>query len=229
MCLYPRQNLGGTLVQCRTSNMLKDNPSLIERGCCLLKCHKWGYNRIMEELPTQEESKEIVMAYEPDYEIDDKVFFEPFQVLKLVSRESFAWWNGIEGRGKVERLISAFKNDLNIFEACISAGISRDQYMYFCKIHPRFLTVKQRCKGVLSILAKQGLAGDIVHKEGFRTRQWYLEKRQSSIYGRDIGVNTPPPAEAATKVTGEAFLDKDGKLIISKQTAEALQHTDGED
>lgn len=183
----------------------------------------------MEELP-QEESTDITISYEPDYAIEDKVLFEPFTVLKTSTySKGNAWWNGDDGKGKVERLIAGFKNDLTIYEACISAGISRDQYMYFCKIHPTFSAVKARCKSVLSVLAKQGIAGDITHKQGFRTRQWYLEKRQPQVYGRDIGVNTPPPAEAATKITGEAFLDKDGKVLISKQTQEALKEEYGDE
>lgn len=184
----------------------------------------------MEELSTQEEKLEIEIAYEPDYTVDDKVFFEPFVVLKTATySKGNAWWNGEGGRGKVERLIAGFKNDLTIYEACISAGISRDQYMYFCKIHPTFSAVKARCKSVLAVLAKQGIAGDITHAQGFRTRQWYLEKRQPQVYGRDIGVNTPPPAEAATKITGEAFLDKEGKVLISKQTQEAIDQEYGDD
>ncbi len=183
----------------------------------------------MEE-ETIEQPTEIEIAYEPDYSITDKVFFEPFVVMKTATySKGSAWWNGQEGRGKVERLIGGFKNDLTVNEACISAGISREQYKYFCKIHPTFVSVKARCTGVLSILAKQGIAGDITHKQGFRTRQWYLEKRQPQVYGRDIGVNTPPPAEAATKVTGEAFLDKDGKVLISKQTQEAIKEEYGEE
>lgn len=177
----------------------------------------------MEELPPQEELREIDIAYEPDYEITDKVFFEPFVVMKPITRAGFAWWNGVEGRGKVERLIAAFKNDLTVNEACISAGISREQYIYFCRVHPLFSTVKVRCKSVVAILAKQGIVGDVTHAEGYRSRQWYLEKRQPHLYGRDIGVNTPPPAEATTKITGEAFLDKEGKVIVSTQTAEALK------
>lgn len=174
-----------------------------------------------------QKSTEIELAYETDYFIEDQAFFEPFEVKRPIGIDGYAWWNGDQGKIKVTKLFDAFKTDYTIHEACISTGISLTQYQYFCKVHRNFIEIKRRCKAVLAIAAKRGLVGDITHKEGFRSRQWYLERKQPHLYGRDIGAYTPPPPEAASKVTAEAYLDEDGKMIISKQTLEVLKKEHG--
>jgi hypothetical protein len=124
-------------------------------------------------------------AYELDYFIEDVAFAEPFQVLKPLRREGFAWWNGqIAGRGKVERLISAFKTDFTIHEACFYAGITLDQYKYFCEVHSVFSTLKPRLKALPAIAAKTALMADLIDPKNHRVRQWYLERTEPEIYGR---------------------------------------------
>lgn len=168
---------------------------------------------------------DIDLAYEPDYEINDVVFFEPLVIMKPVGIVNYAWW---ANRSKVENIIAAFKMDLTVQEACIQAGISLTQYKYFCKIHPKFLAIKHRCKAFAPIVAKQGLVADLKNPKDSRARQWFLERKQPHIYGRDIGAYTPPPPEAAKKITGEAFLDEDGKILVSKQTLEVIKKEHGE-
>lgn len=178
----------------------------------------------MDSIEQKETLPEV--AYEKDYEIHDIVFFEPFVVYKPASEMGAPrWW---AERGKVQALINAFKMDMTNQEACIQAGISIDQYKYFCKVHPHFLTVKARCKSFAPIVAKQGLMTDLANPAGFRTRQWYLERKQPHIYGRDIGAYTPPPAAAAAKVTAEAFLNEHGEVVMSRQTAEILNKEYGD-
>ena len=169
------------------------------------------------------DDKALKVLYEVDYEINDVAFFEPFQVFKPVGREGFAWWNGAEGRGKVEKLFNAFKIDLTVGESCISAGISYEQYRYFGEVHPLLSQVKQRLKGVLPIAAKQGLVKDIQSDEGYRSRQWYLERRQPEIYGRDTGAIAIPPGGSVARRIEEAFMDEDGNVIMSRQAAELLK------
>ena len=181
-----------------------------------------------EEISLQdiEESKnELALGYEKAYELDDITFFEPLIILKPINDGRPNWWHD---SAKVHTLIEAFKSDFTVSEACVKAKISQDQYKYFCRVHPQFLTVKARCKEYAVIIAKQGLMADLADPEQSRTRQWFLEKRQPQTYGRDIGAYTPPPAQAATRITGEAFLDKDGKVIVSTQTAEMLKKEYGD-
>ena len=159
--------------------------------------------------------------YEEDYIIDDPAFFEPFVVYKAVGQGLPAWW---QNRGKVEALIQALKMDFTAHECSIYAGISIDQYKYFCRIHPHFSVIRARCKGVLAIAAKKGLVGDIAHPSGFRSRQWYLERKQPRLYGRAPELPMPPPGTAAiTTITHSAFADKDGNVLMSQKTAEIIR------
>ncbi len=68
------------------------------------------------------------------YEIVDKNF-GTLQVRKTAN----AWW---KESGKVRSLIDACKMDCNVLEACFYAGISEEQYYYFCEVHPEFYGIK---------------------------------------------------------------------------------------
>lgn len=57
--------------------------------------------------------------------------FEPLRV----ARSANAWWMD---RGKVEKLIEAFKHGHLVETSCFYAGISRDQWRYFNEVHPEF-------------------------------------------------------------------------------------------
>lgn len=82
---------------------------------------------------------------QPLYIVKDK-YFPDFAVLKSDN----AWWTD---KGKIDRLISAFKMDATILEACAYAGITNDQYKYFNEIHPDFSTVKQLCSELPTLKA----------------------------------------------------------------------------
>lgn len=170
---------------------------------------------------------ELELAYEEDYRIEDQAFFEPFVVKKASNPGRIAWWNGEAiGGGKVRLLLAAFKMDLTVQEACIYAAISFQQYKYFCQIHPEFTGLKSRLKGVLAIAAKQGLVGDIAHKEGYRSRQWYLERKQPKLYGRPHEIpELPDGATSLTALVQRAFTDEDGKTI-TQTTASRITKDD---
>lgn len=170
--------------------------------------------------------KELSIAYEPDYEIVDKMFAEPFVIMKSVSIGRPHWWGD---KLKVEKLIDGLKKDFPVEDACIQAGISKNQYTYFCHVHPTFLTLKARLTRYVPMQAMQGIVNDVMDPEGARARMWYLERREPHRYGRDIGAYTPPPADAVKRITAEAFLDKDGNLLVSKQMAEVLDMEDNGD
>lgn len=171
---------------------------------------------------SEETTTALAIAYEKDYEIDDEAFIEPFVVLKPVNREGFAWWNGKLGEKKVVKIIAALKADLIVHEACVFAGISVGQYKYFTSLHPEFLAIKHRLKSVVALQAKIGLSMDIKNPLQAKTRQWYLERKQPELYGRNIGASITAPPGATTKLTGEAFLDEEGTVLLTRQTAELL-------
>ncbi len=141
----------------------------------------------------EQQTRTISDSYVTDYEIDDPAFAEPFAVKRAVGYGAIPWWSK---RPKVEALISAFKNDYTIHEACQMAGISQTQYKYFCRIHPEFIDLKHRCELLLGIVAKRGLVADILDPKNSRARQWYLERTQQEIYGRNRSrFSFPPPYE----------------------------------
>ncbi len=117
------------------------------------------------------------------YTITDK-YFPDFNVLKSDN----AWWLD---KGKIERLISAFKMDAAIMEACAYAGITYEQYKYFNEIHPDFSTVKQLCNELPTLQARQEVVKGIANDKEFALK--YLERkkknefslRTESLHGED--------------------------------------------
>ncbi len=120
---------------------------------------------------------------QPQYTITDK-YFPDFNVLKSDN----AWW---VDKGKIERLISAFKMDAAIMEACAYAGITYEQYKYFNEIHPDFSTVKQLCNELPTLQARQEVVKGIANDKEFALK--YLERkkknefslRTESLHGED--------------------------------------------
>ena len=107
------------------------------------------------------------------YTITDK-YFPDFNVLNTAN----AWWID---RGKVERMIQAFKIVAIVEEACVYAGITLDQYKYFVEKHPEFSTIRDLCRELPTLQARQevvkGLSGD---KE-FALK--YLERKRKKEFG----------------------------------------------
>lgn len=158
-----------------------------------------------------------LVSREVAYVIEDVVLAAPFEVYTTAN----AWWMD---RVKVERLMSAFKSDLTIMEACISAGITYDQYKYFNKVHPEFSTVKERCASALPMIAKRGLVNDLADPKAWRSRQWYLERRQPETYGNQKANDVPiPDGGSVLTTTAQAFFDAKGRPVLSRQMMERIQ------
>jgi len=87
------------------------------------------------------------------YTIKDKNFPD-FQVKKSAN----AWWME---RRKVEDLISAFKIDATNEEACTYAGISLAQLKYFLELHEEFYTVRDACKELIFLRARQAISKNV--------------------------------------------------------------------
>jgi len=174
-----------------------------------------------------DESKQIALSYETDYEIDDEVFYEPFKVLRNVNASWPSWWNGRNGQRKVETLIKAFKTRRNVKQACINARISYDQYVYFCKIHPSFASLKARIESALTGEVKDGYTLDLMKPENAQLRERYLLRQEPNVYDPFAGSRVPDGA--AVKLTAEAFLDADGNMIVSEQAAELIDQIENGD
>jgi len=106
------------------------------------------------------------------YIITDKYFPD----LEVVD-SSNAWWLD---RGKTERLISAFKIDSSVMEACVYAGITLDQYKYFCQVHAQFSTIKQLCSELPCLQARQEVVKGIKDDKEFSLK--YLERKRKNEF-----------------------------------------------
>jgi hypothetical protein len=110
------------------------------------------------------------------YVIPDKGFGK-FEVLR---GKSGTWWNE---RGKVENLITGFKNGYNIKQSCIYAGISIDQWDYFVELHPDFYRVKEICENIGDMLIESGIVSHL-KKETASVLMWAAERRNPSKWGK---------------------------------------------
>jgi hypothetical protein len=108
------------------------------------------------------------------YEIKDK----NFGVFK-VKNSANAWWLG---QGKVEALIEAFKMDCTVEEACAFAGISADQYRYFREQHPNFSRVKDACKQLIFLRARQCIYRHV--DKDYDSAIDFMERKKKSEYSK---------------------------------------------
>jgi len=164
-----------------------------------------------------EEKKEV------DYIIRDPLF-SPFHVYKC----SHAWW---ADSGKVQKLIDGFKSGLEVKETLVYAGVTRDQWQYFNKMHPEFYAVKEACEAYPIMKAL-----DTVNK-GIQTDPKLALAYLRSVYPKfkpKIKVESEEPL-APTSVTNnvaiistvdttkiKTLLEGIGKQLIAERTREGI-------
>lgn len=102
------------------------------------------------------------------YIITDAAFGE----LK-VKKTHCAWW---KERGKVERLIDAYKIDCTDIRACFFAGITEHQLDYFFDTHPEFRQYRKVLKAGLGYQAQNKLAAEV--KRNAAAAAAYLNMKQ---------------------------------------------------
>jgi hypothetical protein len=122
------------------------------------------------------------------YTITD-AYFPDFSVYESAN----AWWMD---RGKVERLIAAYKMGALVDQARVYAGVSEGQYKYFLEIHPEFSTIKAACREVPLLRSLQTVEKDI---ENPTTAKWFLEKRHP-LFGNRVKVEADEPLVHNTNI-----------------------------
>lgn len=154
------------------------------------------------------------------YVINDPILGEPLEIRRPIMGAP-PWWLDMT---KVQRLIEAFKNNMNITEACISAGISYRQYRYFNATHPDFGMTKDRCAEVFGAVAKGTLGQGLKTDASLAFR--YLQGTQPETYAkRSIGtIGTPGEGGGVMTLMEQSFFNDEGKVVLKRQTAELLQH-----
>lgn len=128
---------------------------------------------VVNEQENKPEPREVA------YVIKD-IYFPDFDVVMATN----AWWMN---RARVEKLIDGFKSGLNVSSACVYAGITRDQYKYFCKLNPDFMLVKSQCEEVPNIRWFATLnKGD-----SEATARWWIERRDPR-FSQKVKLETDP-------------------------------------
>lgn len=115
------------------------------------KQNKKTKKEIKEKPPVKERQTGKKEKYA--YTVKDKNFPD-FKVLNSAN----AWWLD---RVKVENIITAYKIDATDEEARTYAGISEEQLKYFKELHPDFYQVKEACKQIPFLKARQRIIKDI--------------------------------------------------------------------
>jgi hypothetical protein len=135
------------------------------------------------------------------YEIVDK----NFGVLQ-VRNSANAWWMD---RGKVELLIKACKIDCTVLEACFLAGITEEQYYYFCHIHPGFYEIKKILNSYPYFKARNTL---VKHLDDPHYALAYLERKKKDEFSK---------RQEVTGVDGKDLIpDRYGKMTDEELEAE---------
>jgi len=121
------------------------------------------------------------------YTIKDKYFVD----LDIMNSDN-AWWLD---SGKVDRLIAAFKFDATIEEACVYSGISMHQYKYFTEQHPEFSAVRNACRELPSLRARQAVVNKL--GESFGNAMDYLKRKKKAEFGDSstVEVTVPRPLD----------------------------------
>ncbi len=113
------------------------------------------------------------------YKIIDPLFGQ-LEIMTSPKADQKGWW---ENRATVERLISAWKLDPTIIEACGYAGITIDQYKYFIEKYPECSAIKELCNSWPAMKARNTIISDL---EQVETAQWYAERKLKSEFSRRV-------------------------------------------
>jgi hypothetical protein len=114
------------------------------------------------------------------YTIKDNAF-EPFHVLNTAN----GWWID---KTKVDRLITAFKLDCTIQEACVYAGISIRSYQYFNELHPDFCNIIDACRQLPSLKARETVVKKMA--ESYANAVDYLKRKKKDEFGDSLDHTT---------------------------------------
>jgi hypothetical protein len=134
----------------------------------------------MDQQIVPKKKRELKKKPEYEYIYKDVVFGE-----LAVRKSDNAWWTD---RGKLDKLITAYKNGHDDVESRIYAGISRFQLDYFMEIHPEFSTIKEDLRETANLLARSSVVTQM-KSDGNLAFKW-LERKKSNEFGpkNNIGI-----------------------------------------
>lgn len=114
------------------------------------------------------------------------IFNDPRVGGLAVLNSSNAWWAGMEGQVKLQRLVDAYCFYMTDLEACSYAGISKTQLQYFQELHPDFYLIKDIAKSQPDIHAKKMLVQAATKDPGWAA--WWISRTQKETFSTRIDV-----------------------------------------
>ena len=113
--------------------------------------------------------------------IKDNIFGE-FEVKNSAN----AWWISPE---KMNSLITVFKMDGTVEEACSCAGISKKQYGYFIELHPNFRNVIEICREIPILKARKRVFDGL--DESYGNAMDYLKRKRKKEFSERQEISGP--------------------------------------
>lgn len=161
--------------------------------------------------------------------IDNETIGDPIQILESAN----AWWmkpaspgpDGkmrLSGLQKVHALIQCFAASMTVEESCSMVGISVRTFYYFAEIHPQFLQGKEALSKLMEASAKATVAKAVQTDPHLALS--VLKGTQPERYARRLMPELPGnPNGGYSRTTEELFTDKEGRVVVKRQTAELMQ------
>jgi predicted DNA-binding protein (UPF0251 family) len=82
----------------------------------------------------------------------------------------------------VSSLKAAFQRDLNVEEACLEAGISRETYYNWIKASYAFANQIEKARQRLKVHTKKLIAEKILNQNDFEAAKWWAERKLKSEF-----------------------------------------------
>ena len=141
-----------------------------------------------------------------------KALPEPFPLYGSAN----AWWNDV---AKVENLFEGVARFKIIKRAIVYAHITLDQYYYFIEIHPHFSEAFE----TLTLYRHNVLIDKINSAKDWHAAQFQLQTELPAEFGHQGFGDTLPVGGSVATMIQEAFMDKDGKVLMKRSTAQLLE------
>jgi hypothetical protein len=125
----------------------------------------------------------------------------------------------------VALLVSAFRDGLNITQACWQAGISRESYYHHINSDPELSDKMDRAQQFLSMNSRQNIS-KAVQSGDLNTSKWLLERKNKDEFSTRqelTGKGGKPLATAVLSPEEQAEID--GTLTAKPDGAEAPNET----
>lgn len=105
---------------------------------------------------------------------------------------------------RVKKLVSAFKNGLNITEACSFSGITRQTFYNYMDEETgdkEFIDKITYAQNFVNIRAKQIIVEDMLKNKDVNISKWWVERKDPEFKdkGVNVNVNNPKPQQRLSK------------------------------